>query len=116
MLSHDNLTEHGPSVFRDAQFVSWAKRVNEYGEVDGLLNEDGDPLYPFFWDLVAADEAQDFMEIDLVLFAKMSASLRSLFLCADPAQVGLFLVQRFILCFDRIINSRCFRALKLGCG
>lgn len=77
----------GPSVFRDDQFISWARRVNSFGEVDGLLNEEGDPLYPFFWELIAADEAQDFMEIDLVLFAKMSASIRSLFFCADPAQV-----------------------------
>ncbi|KAL7541991.1 hypothetical protein ACHAXR_011413 [Thalassiosira sp. AJA248-18] len=76
---------HGPSVFREEHFTPWADRVNRFGEMD-LLNGEGEPLYPFFYDVVCADEAQDFTEIDLVLFAKMSSSIRSLFLSADPAQ------------------------------
>ncbi|KAL7538711.1 hypothetical protein ACHAXR_008739 [Thalassiosira sp. AJA248-18] len=72
----------GPSVFRDDRFIPWTDRVNRFGEMD-LLNDEGEPLYPFFYDIVCADEAQDFTELDLVLFAKMSASL---FLSADPAQ------------------------------
>lgn len=30
------------------------------GEID-LLNDEGAPLYPFFFDAVLADEAQDFV-------------------------------------------------------
>ena len=80
------ILRYGPSVFQDERFIPWAQRVNSYGETDGLLNEEGNPLYPFFWELVTADEAQDFTEVELVLFSKMSASIRSLFLCADSAQ------------------------------
>jgi len=76
---------HGPSVFRDDKFIPWAARVNRFGEMD-LLDDEGTPLYPFFYDVVCADEAQDFTEIDLLLFTKMSASIRSLFLSADVAQ------------------------------
>ena len=75
----------GPSVLRDDHFIPWTDRVNQFGEID-LLNAEGEPLYPFFYDIVCADEAQDFTEINLILFAKMSASIRSLFLSADPAQ------------------------------
>ena len=77
--------KHGPSVFRDDHFIPWAHRVNNFGQIE-LLDDEGEPLYPFFWDIVCADESQDFTELDLVLFAKMSASIRSLFLSADPAQ------------------------------
>ena len=77
---------YGPSVFSENYHLSWLQRVYKFGEADYLLDEDGEPLFPFFWDLVCLDEAQDFTEFELTLFAKMSASLRSLFLCADPAQ------------------------------
>ena len=77
--------KHGPSVFREDEFIPWTSRVNKYGQME-LLDDEGEPLYPFFYDIVCADESQDFTELDLVLFAKMSASIRSLFLSADPAQ------------------------------
>ena len=90
---------HGPTVFRDDKFIPWAERVNRFGEMD-LLDDEGVPMFPFFFDTVCADEAQDFVrqntylffshihlndlntslfvlfvqtEIDLVLFSKMSA-------------------------------------------
>jgi len=74
----------GPSVYRDKYFVSWAKRVNQRGESE-LLDEDGNPLFPFFFDLVCADEAQDFTEVDIAIFIRMG-SLRSVFMNTDPAQ------------------------------
>lgn len=64
--------KHGPSVFREDLFIPWADRVNRWGEVE-LLDDEGEPLYPFFYDIVCADEAQDFTETDLILFAKMSS-------------------------------------------
>lgn len=48
----------GPSVFRDPTLVPWAHRVNNMGEYD-LLGDDGDPLHPFFFDFVCADEVSD---------------------------------------------------------
>lgn len=86
---------HGPTVFRDDKFIPWAERVNRFGEMD-LLDDEGVPKFPFFFDSVCADEAQDFVrqlftypsphysqhltpslfvqtEIDTILFAKMSA-------------------------------------------
>ncbi len=51
---------HGPSVFRDDKFIPWAARVNRFGEMD-LLDDEGTPLAPFFYDVVCADEAQDFV-------------------------------------------------------
>ena len=76
----------GPSVFREEKFIPWPVRVNKFGEMDLLNEEMTEPRYPFFYDIVCADEAQDFTEVTLVLFARMSASIRSLFLSADPAQ------------------------------
>jgi len=35
---------------------------------------------------VACDEAQDFSELDLALFVRLSAGVRSVFICADSAQ------------------------------
>ena len=62
---------HGPTVFREDIFIPWAKRVNKFGEMD-LLDEEGVPLYPFFYDLVCADEAQDFVSIDgIFIFSSM---------------------------------------------
>ena len=61
----------GPSVFREDHFIPWTERVNQRGEMN-LLDEDGNPLYPFFFDLVCADEAQDFTEVDIALFVRMS--------------------------------------------
>lgn len=76
----------GPSVFANPQFVSWEERAYKRGEVE-LLEEDGDaPLAPFFYNMVVADEAQDFTELDLALFLRMSGGVDSLFLGADPAQ------------------------------
>lgn len=51
---------HGPSVFREDKFIPWTTRVNKFGEMD-LLDDEGAPLYPFFYDVVCADEAQDFV-------------------------------------------------------
>ena len=101
--------KHGPSVFKEEVYQSWVERVKR-GEMD-LLNEDGNPLHPFFFDMVsgtiilhtkfrdmllkpstthikqvACDEAQDFSELDLALFVRLSAGVRSVFFCADPAQ------------------------------
>lgn len=44
------------------------------------------PLTPFFYHMVFADEAQDFSDLDLALFVRMSSSVSNLFLAADPAQ------------------------------
>lgn len=54
---------HGPSVFREDKFISWAARVSRFGEM-ALLDDEGMPLYPFFYDVVCADEAQDFVSAD----------------------------------------------------
>ena len=76
---------HGPSVFSDKSFIPWKQRVESFGEMD-LLDSDGNPLHPFFFDMVFIDEAQDFTEMDLTLFLRQSAGLKSLFAGADPAQ------------------------------
>jgi len=52
-------------VFRDDMFIPWAARVNKFGEMD-LLDDEGTPLYPFFYDVVCADEAQDFVSTALI--------------------------------------------------
>ena len=51
---------HGPSTFRDPSFIPWTRRV-QMGE-PGLLDDHDSPLFPFCFDIVAADEAQDFTE------------------------------------------------------
>ena len=76
---------HGPSVFSDDTFVPWTERVQAMGEMD-LLDGDGNPLHPFFFDMIFCDEAQDFSELDLALLLRMSAGLRSVFIGADSAQ------------------------------
>jgi len=101
--------KNGPSVLKEDVYLSWVERVKR-GEMD-LLNEEGDPLDPFFFDMVstihqvavklvrlltihccshykqvACDEAQDFSELDLALFVRLSAGVRSVFINADPAQ------------------------------
>ena len=50
---------HGPSVYRDATYMSWKDRLKR-GEVE-LLDEEGSPMHPFFFDMVASDEGQDFV-------------------------------------------------------
>jgi len=40
----------GPSVFKDDHFIPWAHRVNKFGQMD-LLDDEGEPLYPFFYDI-----------------------------------------------------------------
>ena len=78
------IIKYGPSAYREKAFVPWAERVNHRGETN-LLDEEGNPLYPFFADMVALDEAQDFTELDMIIFVRMS-SLRSCFINTDPAQ------------------------------
>lgn len=74
------ILKHGPSSFSDREYKSWERRAYREGDVS-LLEADGEsPLSPFFYDLVFADEAQDFSEIDLALFLRMSSGVRSLFL------------------------------------
>ena len=51
---------HGPSVYRDSVFIPWRDRVNRGGEID-LLDDEGGPRAPFCFDMVFADEAQDFV-------------------------------------------------------
>lgn len=87
--------QFGPSVYRDELFTPWVTRVNKWGEVD-LLNDDGNPLFPFFFDCVSADEAQDFTEVDIALFLRMSSS-KSLFLNTDPAQVGTIVLLSLLI-------------------
>jgi len=79
-----HVLKNGPTPFQDEDFLSWEERYRR-GE-PGLVDRDGVPCSPFFYDLVCADEAQDFSELDLSLFIRMSSSVRSLFLGADPAQ------------------------------
>ena len=62
---------HGPTVFRDDKFIPWAARVNRFGEMD-LLDDEGAPLYPFFYDVVCADEAQDFVSTALICFLTLT--------------------------------------------
>lgn len=76
----------GPTVFSEKVFVSWEVRAFRRGQTE-LLDKDGEsPLYPFFFDLIMVDEAQDFSELDLSLLLRMSSGIRSLFICSDPAQ------------------------------
>ena len=72
--------KHGPNVFREEKFVPWIYHVK------GVLDDDGLPLYPFFFDMVCADESQDFTELEIALFVRMAAGLQSFFLAADPCQ------------------------------
>lgn len=58
--------KHGPSVFREDEFIPWTSRVNKFGEME-LLDDEGAPLYPFFYDVVCADEAQDFVSIKFLM-------------------------------------------------
>lgn len=51
------ILEHGPSVYREEEMISWSNRVNKRGEID-LLDDEGKPLYPFFFKRVFVDEAQ----------------------------------------------------------
>lgn len=74
--------KHGPCVFREEKFVPWTHRVSK----DGVFDDDGLPLYPFFFDMVCADESQDFTELEIALFVRMCACLQSFFLAADPCQ------------------------------
>jgi len=55
--------KHGPNVFREEKFIPWIYQVKD------VLDDDGLPLYPFFFDIVCADESQDFTgKSALVLF------------------------------------------------
>jgi hypothetical protein len=65
---------HGPTVFREDKFIPWTTRVNKFGEMD-LLDDDGAPLYPFFYDVVCADEAQDFVSVQPYLAHAPTANL-----------------------------------------
>lgn len=79
------ILKYGPSVFAESSFVSWEERAFQRGEME--LLEDGEmPLAPFFYHMVFADEAQDFSDLDMALFIRMSSSVRNMFLGADPAQ------------------------------
>lgn len=72
--------KHGPCVFREEKFVPWI-----YQDKD-VLDDEGFPQYPFFFSHVCADESQDFTELEIALFVRMSASIQSFFLAADPCQ------------------------------
>ena len=47
--------KHGPSVFKEEVYLSWTERVVKRGEMD-LLDEEGDPLHPFFFDMVSTSQ------------------------------------------------------------
>lgn len=47
--------KHGPNVFREEPYLSWTERVVKRGEMD-LLDEEGDPLHPFFFDMVSISQ------------------------------------------------------------
>ena len=51
------ILRHGPSVFRQDNFVSWTETFDQAGVVD----KSGNPLFPFFYDMVCCDESQDFV-------------------------------------------------------
>lgn len=55
--------KHGPSVYNDVEFISWSQRVRRYYDCvqEDILDDEGGPLYPFFFDMVYADESQDFV-------------------------------------------------------
>jgi len=73
------ILKHGPAPFSECPYVSWIDRINKHGDATVMD-------FPFFFDEVAADESQDFTESDMALFARMSGSVRSLYLSADAAQ------------------------------
>lgn len=76
--------KHGGSVFSEPEFVSWECRAYKWGE-EGLIDEDGMPETPYYHN-VYVDESQDYTDIDIALFIRLSAGVRSLFMGADPAQ------------------------------
>ena len=76
--------KYGGNVFSDPDFVSWAERAFKWGET-GLADENGLPKAPFYSD-VFVDEAQDYSDLDIALFIRLSSGPRSVFLGADPAQ------------------------------
>jgi len=72
-------------IFSENEFLSWENRFF-CGKGEDFTDDAGMPLAPFFYHSVYVDEAQDFTEIDLALFLRMTKSVRNLFLAADPAQ------------------------------
>ncbi|KAL3916623.1 MAG: hypothetical protein SGILL_005094 [Bacillariaceae sp.] len=76
------LFQWGHRVFTES-FVSWVERVSNYGEMD-LIGKNDIPVDPFY-DNVYVDEAQDFTELDICLFIRMSG-INCVFLAGDPAQ------------------------------
>ena len=76
--------KHGGNVFSDPDFVSWSERAFKWGEA-GLADDEGLPEAPFYHD-VFVDEAQDYTDLDIALFIRLSSSPKSVFLGADPAQ------------------------------
>ena len=85
------ILRNGNPVYSDPTYMSWQRRYRQ-GLGEGLVDDDGQPRSPYFYNKVFVDEAQDFSELDIALFLRMSGGIRSLFLAADPAQsveVGL---------------------------
>ena len=94
-----HVLKHGPNVFREEKFVPWIYQAKD------VLDDDGLPLYPFFFDIVCADESQDFTELEIALFVRMSANIQSFFLAADPCQsvesgkcIDVFCAQDMLFC------------------
>lgn len=98
--------KHGPCVFSEEKFVPWTHRVSHQDpqvSKDGILDDEGSPQYPFFFDIVCADESQDFTQLEIALFIRMCASLQSFFLAADPCQSvesGKFCAQDVLILYD----------------
>jgi len=74
----------GGTVFSDEKYISWEERAFKFYE-EGIVDQHRKPVWPFF-EAICIDEAQDFSELDQALFIRMSSSVRSLFIGADPAQ------------------------------
>ena len=74
----------GGTVFSDERYISWEERAFKFYE-EGIVDQHRKPVWPFF-EAICIDEAQDFSELDQALFIRMSSSVRSLFIGADPAQ------------------------------
>eukprot|EP00588_Corethron_pennatum_P035438 CAMPEP_0194349738 /NCGR_PEP_ID=MMETSP0171-20130528/107259_1 /TAXON_ID=218684 /ORGANISM="Corethron pennatum, Strain L29A3" /LENGTH=171 /DNA_ID=CAMNT_0039117229 /DNA_START=468 /DNA_END=979 /DNA_ORIENTATION=- len=62
----------GPSVFSDSSLIPLTIRTNSYGESD-VLNFEKNHLYPFFLDVVVADESQDFVCTYSIIFNALFA-------------------------------------------
>ena len=93
--------KHGPPPLSEFRYVSWQDRYD-------TTFED----FPYFFDVVCADEGQDFTESDMALLVRLSGGVRSLFLCADAAQSVEQVGRAFVLLLFSATSLTCFHDLN----